>query len=436
MALVDVNLLRIAKYKSEFQKIFPHIPQATLDPTTYFMLQAFNKYFKAFPKADKIDVVNFASRFKNWYPQVTDDQFVLYKQIMKNFQKDVDEDTHDGIITSLHELGMATRIANMIEAYNDGNLKQDLFDVLQQEVDSFRLSAGITNFELINEAMIDAALEEDLDTSGYKFRLECLRLHMRGLRFGDAGIIAARPDQGKTSFIASEVTHLAPQLPADKTVTWLNNEGPGLRIMPRVLRSALGMTGTELMVLKENGTLRTKYLDAIGGEGKINIINIHGKNTGDVRRILDRVNAGIVIYDMMDNVKGFSSGETRNDLALEAKYQWARDMGVEYEFVSLATSQISDEGRGEMFPDMALLKDSRTGKQGACDFQIMIGSKESNGYENIRGIGIPKNKLKLEGMPANPRATVEFDIDRCLFKAIDYDIPDEEEEKADDLLQR
>jgi replicative DNA helicase len=430
MALIDVNLLRIAKHKSEYLKIFPHVPQSSLDPTTYTFLAAFGKYFKKFPKADKVDMTTFASRFRHWYPQVTDEQFVLYRQIMKNLQKDVDDDTKDGIISSLHEIGMATRIANMIEAYNDGVLKEDLFDVLQQEVDTYRLHSGGHNFELINENFIDAALEEDLDTSGYKWRLPCLHNYMRGLRFGDSGIIAACPDQGKTSFVASEITYLAPQLPEDKTVLWLNNEGPSLRIIPRLLRAALGMTGSELMKLKESGKLRTKYLDAIGGEGKINLVNIHNRNTGDIRRILDNVNAGIVVSDMLDNIKGFAN-DARNDLALEAKYQWMRDMGVEYEFVSLATSQISAEGRTLAFPEGYLLKDSRTGKQGACDFQIMIGSQEKAGFESIRHIGLPKNKLKLEGMPTNPKATVEFDIDRCIFKEIDgadY-VPDDEPEE-------
>lgn len=430
MALIDVNLLRIAKYKSEYLKIFPHIPQSSLDQTTYTLLSAFGKYFKKFPKADKVDMTTFASRFRHWYPQITDEQFVLYRQIMKNLQKDVDEDTRDGIVSSLHEIGMATRIANMIEAYNDGVLKEDLFDMLQQEVDTYRLHSYGPNVEVIDETFLDAALDEELDTSGIKWRLPCLHKHMRGLRGGDAGIIAAAPDQGKTSFIASEITYLAPQLPDDKCVVWFNNEGPSLRILPRCVMAALRMTKSELMRLRESNQLSAKYLDAIGGNGKIRIISIHNKNTGDIRRILDNVNAGVVVSDMLDNVKGFAN-DARNDLALEAKYQWMREMAVEYDFISLATSQISAEGRTLAFPEGYLLKDSRTGKQGACDFQIMIGSQEKSGFEAIRHIGLPKNKLKLEGMPTNPKATVEFDIDRCIFKEIDGSdyVPDEETEE-------
>jgi replicative DNA helicase len=61
-----------------------------------------------------------------------------------------------------------------------------------------------------------------------------------------------------------------------------------------------------------------------------------------------------------------------------------------------------------MFPTLSSLKDSKTGKQGACDFQLMIGASNDPGLQSMRYIGLPKNKLRREGASGDPRATVQF----------------------------
>jgi len=63
---------------------------------------------------------------------------------------------------------------------------------------------------------------------------------------------------------------------------------------------------------------------------------------------------------------------------------------------------------------MSMLKDSKTGKQGAVDFQVMIG-RSNLGGEEVRGIGIPKNKLRREGMQGDPRAEVIFNGNTSRF---------------------
>jgi replicative DNA helicase len=45
-----------------------------------------------------------------------------------------------------------------------------------------------------------------------------------------------------------------------------------------------------------------------------------------------------------------------------------------------------------------MLKDSKTGKQGACDNILMIGSSDDPMIANSRGISMPKEKVKRAGM--------------------------------------
>ena len=61
-----------------------------------------------------------------------------------------------------------------------------------------------------------------------------------------------------------------------------------------------------------------------------------------------------------------------------------------------------------------MLKDSKTGKQGACDGIIMLGSSDDPLMQAKRGISMPKTKSKREGM-SDLREEVTFDADRGRF---------------------
>jgi replicative DNA helicase len=63
-----------------------------------------------------------------------------------------------------------------------------------------------------------------------------------------------------------------------------------------------------------------------------------------------------------------------------------------------------------------MLKDSKTGKQGTCDFQLMIGASNELGMDKSRFVGLPKNKLHVEGFPKDPRCEVIFDGLRARYK--------------------
>lgn len=408
--VIDITLLRIMKYKADYNKLIHSIPATVMDDKTQMLVADFGKYFKTFPSHDKIDLQTFLPRFQQWHQGMDADTFTSYTHVLKQIIPDVDTDTKGGILGELYELDLATKLAQAAEDFKDGDLSIPLADLLTSYIDSYKINVGVKLAEYLDGDDIDAVLENELDYSGIAWRLKCLNRHMRGLRGGDMGIIAARPDQGKTTFFTSEVSHMATQLPEDKNVIWLNNEGSGNRILPRLYQSAIGCTLHELREMRDAGTLKRRYSDAVGRSNRIRIHDIHGYNVGQVEAILEKSNPGIIVFDMLDNINGFS-GESRTDLQLEAMYQWARERAVKYDCIALASSQISQDGDGLAFPTQTMLKDSKTGKQGACDFMIMIGAKNEQGYDKIRYIGTPKNKLKREGVKKSPDTDVIFDTD-------------------------
>src|SRR5690606_2312494 len=113
-------------------------------------------------------------------------------------------DQRTNIIRHLSELDMATRLANLAERYNDGDVA-DIYADLDGIVDTYRRRRGLRATSFI-DTPIGELLADEFSDAGLAWRLGVLQRHMRRLRGGDFGIIAARPDKGKTTFITSEVT--------------------------------------------------------------------------------------------------------------------------------------------------------------------------------------------------------------------------------------
>lgn len=408
-------LLRIMRWRSDFYKLKDMIPGANLDPQAVAILADFEKYFEKFPTHNSVDMTTFLPRFKAWHPKMSDDKFNSFRAMLLNTVPSPDEDQRTNILAELSELELMTKLANLAEQFNSGDLP-DAFSAVSLTMDSFKERTGRQGIRYIDTPIGDL-LQDEFNDAGIAWRLDCLNRSMRRLRPGDFGIIAGRPDKGKTSFISSEVTFFASQLPPDLNIVWLNNEGFGKRIIPRLYQSALDLSMNDLKERHTNGVLVDQYREAVGRIDKIRILDIHGLSTGQVESILDDNNPGVIVYDMIDKIRGFGDA-ARTDLMLEQMYDWGRERSVKYGCVGLATSQISNDGDGMQFPTLGMLKDSKTGKQGACDFQLMIGASNDIGLAGSRFISLPKNKLRRPDGASDPRAEVIFDGTRARYRDI------------------
>lgn len=411
--MIDIILLRIMKHRNEYGMHLPLVQMDTLDADTKILLTDFERYFREYPSHNVIDPMTFLSAFKNWHPKVEDARLREFGRIIVNSRPDADEDQKAGILRQLADSDIVLRLGNFVEQWKEGNIEDVMSDVSLM-LDKYKVSRGIKQIKWI-DTPIDELLKEDFDDAGIRWRLHCLNASMRPLRGGDFVVAAGRPDRGKTSWIASETSFMAPQLPAGRNLLWLNNEGPGKRIIPRFWQATLGYTMSEMKAMSEADKLGEQYLKIMKRYDVLRVVDIHGMNNGQVEMIIESNNAGIVVYDMIDNIQGFGDS-ARNDLKLEQMYQWARERCVKYDAIGIATSQISSDGDGMRFPLMHMLKDSKTGKQGACDAQIMIGSSNDPNFQHARFIGVPKNKLRRPDGKSDPQAEVIFDALRSRYK--------------------
>jgi replicative DNA helicase len=341
--------------------------------------------------------------------------------------EDVSSDVASGIMKRLVEAGIAADLADTLLNYSEGG-EIDIRANLMAALDSYdaQVVRVVKNPQVLDR--IEDLLKAEENDVGFHWRLPCLNRHIKPLQGGDFGVIAARPDKGKTTFCAAELNHMAAQVdtlypwtdPADRrSIIWLNNEGPGKKIVTRCFQSALNATTEDLVRMSNDGTIREKYAAALGGRGgTLRIFDIHGMRNDEVEELIAAQRPAVVLFDMIDNISfagAVNNNGQRTDQLLESMYQWARMMAVKYDCACLATSQISGDGDGIQWPTLSQLKDSKTGKQGAADLIITIGTVNDPVLVKSRYMGTTKNKKVRSGVPSSPMTEVIFDGDRGRF---------------------
>ena len=416
--MLDKILLQVLTKKDLYAKLRKSIPERSLDIYTVTMIKLYDKYYSTY-NDETINLHKFINLIKHALHASNPEDISAYETLAVASIQEVPKDVEHVVVQQLLEVGFKDDIANLVQKYMQGD-DIDVIREVSNTCDSYKLQLDKKlKIPWITKSIYEI-LDDDEKHPGLKWRLNVLNKSMRPLRPGDFGIIAGRPDVGKTSFLASELTYFAPQITKlyDDTryILWMNNEGVGDRIVTRLHQGALNCTIRELIAMKKSKTLISKYNKVVGASDRIRVFNIHEMWSHDIEDILDKIPPALVVFDMIDNIR-FSGNLTgsRTDQVLEEQYKWARGLGVKYLCPVLATSQISNEGDGVAYPPMGALKESKTGKQGTCDFQLMIGKLNDIQMDNSRFIGLPKNKLHTGEGPKDPRSEVIFDGARCRY---------------------
>lgn len=425
---LELTLLRMLRYRDKYSRLIRAVPVAALDQRTQTVLTDYGTFFKEFPDVPAIEYSTFFPWFKGFaHPKAKPETIAAMDNVLRQIDADVDPAIEAGILPRLVATAKAAELATVLTKFQDGE-EVDLYNETRRIVEEYEAET-LRKVKLPwVTTSIEELLEEEKNDSGLHWRWDCLNQSMRPLRGGDLVIIAGRPDKGKTTALTDNLTFMAPQVQAacadgQKYILWFNNEGPGKRIIQRAYQSALNATVQELVALSgkaspagKKNLLREQYDAAVGGQWDIiRVFDIHDMWSHEVEEIIRKVPPALIVFDMIDNIKfGGAAGNNgqRTDQLLEAMYQWARIISVKHDVPVIATSQISADGDGQQFPTLGQLKDSKTGKQGAAEAIITIGSVNDVMMENSRWINTTKNKLHRDGGPKSPRYEMILDGQR------------------------
>lgn len=407
--------------RQRFKTLRRAVPEQMLGQETSVMLQWYGVYFEAFPEHKSIDVDALQSLIKLRSGAASAEQIAVTMRLANELRNPVDPVAIKGILGQLHELDLAGQAGAIITRYNEGaevNLAYELNKLSTQAVRNISQSSPSDYIDTpIGELLADISNDK-----GIKFKsLNLLRENVAGMHGGASIAIAMRPDKGKTSLIACALADFAPQIHEyfgpDRPILWLNNEGSGKRIIPRVYQAVLKQDLNGIIALSNMGELTAAYTAAVGGvPDMIRVKDMHGASLPQIEQVIEAMRPSVVVFDMVANFRlgGSANGANKADM-IEQLWQEIREMAVRHDFISLGTVQISAEGGNQLFPPYSALKDSKTGIQGATDLIIMGGSLDSPDYQTVRGISTPKNKFAIAGKQSYIQGQVYFDAARCVF---------------------
>lgn len=221
------------------------------------------------------------------------------------------------------------------------------------------------------------------------WRLNTLNHMLGSLRGGDFGFIFARPETGKTTFLASETTFMAEQLGEDAgPILWLNNEEKGSKVKIRCYQAALGAS---LAAINSNPVAaRNAYHKRTKGKHQI-FYSPGAIHKTTVERLCHRYKPSLLIFDQIDKIVGFDAD--REDLKLGAMYQWARELAKEHDCPVIGVCQADGSGENQKWLTMGNVANAKTAKQAEADWIVGIGKVSDTVYENVRYVHASKNKL-------------------------------------------
>lgn len=378
--------------KKNFTRFFPYIKEHTVSKEFYALLKAIKEYYATYPSKDSFTWGDMKMFFFMLHSKASPESSVVYTRMFEEVEKlelPTDRDVLDAVMHHFIKQDYATQAFNKLHKLitnGDGEL-----DDIEELIADYRkeIGAAISYDELFASTKLSEVSKKAL-TKGYNWRLNELNKSLGPLREGNFVILAARPETGKTTMTASEVTFIASQLPNDdRPVIWVNNEEPNDTVMMRIIQAYHGVTAEELM--KNLPKYEEEYDKAIGKR-----IRVIGDDSGidtvtKLSSLFVDLNPAVIVFDQLDKVDGFYKSE-REDLRIGQLYKWARTLAKKYGLV-IAVSQVDGSGEGVEWIQMNQLRGSKTDKVGEADAIITIGKSNDPHKEFDRFIHVPKNKL-------------------------------------------
>ena len=349
----------------------------------YKLFLCIDNYYNSYPLKDSSNSNELELQYNSNYLLQESERKELIALVERIFAVEItNEDAVINLLSEHRRRGLAGDLAKLALDVEDGEASVDTLLDKFKEFDVQNIEQETINFVNMD---LDDLYESQIATPGLRWRVDWLNKSLGSLRKGDFGFLFARPETGKTTFLASEVSHMIKQTDGD--ILWFNNEEQGKKVGIRVYQSYFGVE-QRILFGQQKPQYKQEYLNKIGERIKI----LDSEDSSTYRRIeevLEATNPALIIFDQIDKIKGFKAD--RNDLELKAIYQWAREIAKKYAPV-IAVSQASGEADNKLWLTMNMVDGSKTAKQGEADWMLGIG-KEADNTSRLRYFSILKNKL-------------------------------------------
>lgn len=379
-----IKYLLYYKYYIKYYNIINSNSIKNNNKIIYRVLLTIKTLFDSLEK-EQYTVDELSTAYHTNYPvQTVEDQEYLDIVFIKVSECEVSDEQANALFQSFYKQQLAESIAfKAVEVSQGRGSAEDLAEHIALLESSVKIDEQ-TSDNLFAPTDLEEIYNNEDTNGGLFWRLKTLNKIFGPLRMGDFGFIFARPEIGKTTFLASEVTFMGDQIQSN--ILWVNNEQRSTAVVPRLYSAYFGATESELY--KERGKFSALWRDSLGS--RLKFVDNPIISRRDLDLLCKRIKPGLIIFDQLDKVVGFEA--ERYDLLMKSKYQWARELAKQYGPV-IGVSQAGGSAEGKRYLDMNDVDSSHTAKQGEADWVLGIGKDSDEGLKRVRYLSVCKNKL-------------------------------------------
>ena len=328
--------------------------------------------------------------------------------IDSSLAQDIGPEITQNLIEAVIERHMAAKImaicSPIVSNQSSGGLIQTE-DVIQEYHDLVAMNDRPDQLQDCSMSFQDA-MEFRATDSGIKWPLKILNTCIGGVA-PSLGLVIARPDVGKTSFILNCLAYFAHQFKGTKhQLLYCGNEEGVIGLKARC---GVSLLGVETEWAEANTKAFGHQVSAKGGD----CIRFHGgvKSVRDVETLVKRYSPIVVVADQIAKFK-VPGNTVEGPAGLAVTYQWFRDKALEYNTMFMGVAQADMAGSNKQWLTMDNINASKTDVPGELDWGIAIGALDEQGMETARFINVFKNKLKYG---RKGRDQVSFSAETCRY---------------------
>lgn len=386
--MFDVQLIAAIQNKEKYTRMVPFIKEHTLSPQAWKIVSTLKEYYDSYPSKTEVDWNEFQLFFYAVH-KIKAEERVLFDLFFKNvIACDSTTVVVEDVLKNYVTKDYATRILNISADIIQDVGKHSMDDILPlMESYTKEVGTSVSRDDLFVSPDL-TYVKKTVSEPGFQWRLNELNVSAGPLRRGDFVIVSARPETGKTTFGAAEVSWFASQLPDDKRpIIWVNNEEPSDKVMSRIIQSYFGVTNEDLM--KAPLLYTEKYAAEIGKRILVIDDDMDMNDRAKLDGLFAEMNPSLIVFDQLDKVDGYYK-ETAEHMRLGKMYKWARNLAKKYG-PCIAFSQASEVADSVKYITQSMLRGSKTDKAAEADLIITIGRPTED--DGTRYIHLPKNKL-------------------------------------------
>lgn len=288
---------------------------------------------------------------------------------------------------------------------------RESYDKLLDLAGGLGTARNTVDFEFVPDTISELQAAK-VAKGGFQWRLKALNTLLGHLPGKTLGIIFARPEAGKTSFLCSEVSYMA--LQTDKPILVVSNEEDPANVKIRYFQAAFNVTEAELFASHEK---YQKQWDARIGNRLFISGDVGLSSRAGIESALNTLQPGLLVVDQADKVTGFKAD--RHDLEKGQIYQWLRRMANKHNIPVIAVTQAGSSAENKKWLRFSDMMDSHTSKVAEADWVLGIGKAHDS--ETARYLHTSKDKLPLsEGKdPAKRHGYTEVILDQERARFLD-----------------